>query len=166
MRLVDTILTELEREAQTTRRLLERVPEDKLGWKPHPKSMSMGELAFHIASIPGNISRLASVDTFEVGAFPTPEAKSRQELVTTLDQSLGQARDILGDMDDERLLATWNATREGKTLMSLPRIGVLRNIMLNHWYHHRGQLGVYLRMHDVPLPSVYGPTADENPFAM
>ena len=166
MRLVDTILMELEQESKATRRMLEAVPEDKLGWKPHPKSMSMGELALHLASIPGNISRLASVDNFEVGAFPTPEAKNRQELLTTLDASLGQARDLLGGMNDERLMATWNATREGKTLMSLPRVGVLRAIMLNHWYHHRGQLGVYLRMHNVSLPSVYGPTADENPFAM
>ena len=164
MRLVDSILMELEQEGKTTRKILERVPQDKLGWKPHARSMSLGQLALHIANVPANISRMASVDAFEFGNFSAAEARTTQEILSALDSSLGQARDLLGGMNDERLLATWTASRGGQTLLTLPRIGLLRAILLNHWYHHRGQLSVYLRLLDVPVPSVYGPTADDNPF--
>jgi uncharacterized damage-inducible protein DinB len=156
----------LEQEAHATRRVLERVPQAQLSWRPHPKSMSMGQLAMHIASMPGNIADLASHDTIpEPPAFVQSEAATSAELVPTLDASLAKARHILGGFDDAKLNATWKLMAGGKEIMAMPRAAVLRMIMLNHWYHHRGQMLVYLRMHDVPLPSVYGPTADENPFA-
>ena len=165
MRLVDALLVELDQEAQTTKRVLERIPDDKLSWKPHPKSFSLGQLALHIASGPGNIAAGAAQDTFEAPNFSQPEPKSRQEVLETFSKSLASAKDTLNKMDDARLMSTWSLTRNGKVLMSVPRIGFLRSILMNHTYHHRGQLSVYLRLLDVPVPSIYGPSADENPFA-
>ncbi len=165
MSLVAPILEELEREAVTTRRLLERVPDAQLGWKPHPKSMSLGTLALHMANIPGAIPRLASAEEpVSPPGFTPPEPTSTAQILEALDTSLAEARAILGTMDDEKAMGIWSMARDGKTIMSFPRIAVLRNILLNHWYHHRGQMTVYLRLLDVPLPSVYGPTADDNPF--
>ena len=166
MRMIDVILSELDQEAHATRRVLERVPQAQLSWRPHPKSMSMGQLALHIASVPGNVAELAAKDIVpEPPAFIQPEATSAAELVPMLDASLAKARQLLAGFDDAALNATWSLMSGGKQIMAMPRAAVLRMIMLNHWYHHRGQMLVYLRMHNVPLPSVYGPTADENPFA-
>ena len=166
MKMIDVILAELDQEAHATRRVLERVPQAQLTWRPHPKSMSMGQLALHIATMPGNIAELASHDTIpEPPAFIQAEAATASQLVATLDASLAKAHQILGGLDDAKLNATWKLMAGGKEIMAMPRAAVLRMIMLNHWYHHRGQMLVYLRMQDVPLPSVYGPTADENPFA-
>ena len=165
MSLAESILTELEREAVTTRRVLERVPEDRLSYKPHPKSMSLGTLALHIANIPGAIAGLASGDDMTSPPnFSPPEATSAAEILGALDASLAKARELLLAMDDERAASFWTMSNQGQTIMTLPRIAVLRNILLNHWYHHRGQLTVYLRLLDVALPSVYGPSADESPF--
>ncbi|HEV7670028.1 MAG TPA: DinB family protein [Thermoanaerobaculia bacterium] len=165
MSLTDSILSELEREAVTTRRVLERVPEDQLSYKPHPKSMSLGTLALHIAKIPGAIAGLASGDDLTSPPnFAPPEATGVAQILEALDESLAQAKTLLSAMDDERALSIWSMAVNGQNIMSLPRIAVLRNILLNHWYHHRGQLTVYLRLLDVPLPSVYGPSADESPF--
>ena len=165
MRLIDPILAELDQETSSTRNLLSRVPEDKLGWKPHPKSMSLGQLAFHVAVVPGGIAEAACLDQFELPEFKHPDPKNKKEILDSLEQSVATARQKLGALDDARLLATWTATKNGKQMMAIPRIGVIRSILLNHWYHHRGQLDVYLRLLNVPLPSIYGPTADENPFA-
>jgi uncharacterized damage-inducible protein DinB len=165
MRIADQILAELEQEAMATRRVLERVPQQHLAWRPHARSMSLGQLALHVATIPGNVARSASPDRMEAPAFAQPEAASSAELLTLLDQSLAQARELVGAMDDQRMAATWRLMSGEREIMAIPRVAFLRSVMLNHWYHHRGQLLVYLRMHDVPLPSVYGPTADENPFA-
>lgn len=166
MRLIDPILAELDQEAQTTRRVLSRVPDAHLSWRPHPKSFSLGQLALHVATIPGNIAQLASVDVLpEPPQFVQPAATSAAELVPALDASLAQARRLLDGFDDEAMSRTWRLMSGGSELMALPRTALLRMVMLNHWYHHRGQLLVYLRCHDVPLPSVYGPTADESPFA-
>jgi uncharacterized damage-inducible protein DinB len=165
MRLVDSLLMEIDQEAQTTKRVLERIPEDKLAWKPHPKSYSLGQLALHVASTPGSVAEIASQDTVEAPNFSQPEAKSRKEVLDTFSKSLESARETLKKMDDARLMSTWKLTKSGKVLMSVPRIGFIRSILMNHNYHHRGQLSVYLRMLDVPVPSIYGPSADENPFA-
>ena len=165
MRLVDPFLMELEQESKSTRRVLERVPENKLAWKPHPKSFSMGQLALHVARLPDTMAGLAMQDPFETPpVFNQAEATSRQELLDVYEASLAGAREKLGKFDDPFMMATWHATRNGIEVMAMPRIAMLRALMLNHWYHHRGQLLVYLRMHEVPLPSCYGPTADENPF--
>jgi uncharacterized damage-inducible protein DinB len=165
MRLADSILSEIDQEAQTTRRVLERVPEGKYSWRPHPKSYSLGQLALHIASAQGNVATLAAMDTVEAPVFSQAEAKSRQEVLDAFSKSLDTAKETLGKMDDARLTSMWTLTRNGEPIMSVPRIGFVRSVLLNHVYHHRGQLSVYLRMLDVPVPSIYGPSADENPFA-
>jgi uncharacterized damage-inducible protein DinB len=166
MRIVDPILGELEREAETTRRVLERVPNEKLGWKPHPKSMSLGQLAHHVATTPGGVASIVTKTEFEAPDFGNPpSAASASELLPTLDKSLGEAKAILNGFDDAAMMANWRLVRGDKEIFSAPRIGVIRSIMLNHWYHHRGQLSVYLRLLDIPVPSIYGPSADENPFA-
>jgi uncharacterized damage-inducible protein DinB len=165
MRIVDSILMEIEQEAQTTKRVLDRIPENKLAWKPHPKSYSLGQLALHIASVPGSVAAAVVPDSMEVPNFSQPEPKSRQEVLDTFNKSLESAKATLKKMDDARLTSTWSLTKNGKVLMSVPRIGFIRSILMNHNYHHRGQLSVYLRMLDVPVPSIYGPSADENPFA-
>ncbi len=166
MRIVDPILMELDQEAATTRRVLERVPTDKMAWKPHPKSMSLGQLALHIAQMPGVIAEFVAVPTFEMpGNFVQKAAGSTSEVMSALEASLKRAKEVLAGLDDQTILSTWTMKAGGKTLMSMPRLAVVRAIMLNHWYHHRGQMSVYLRELNVPVPSIYGPSADENPFA-
>jgi uncharacterized damage-inducible protein DinB len=166
MKIIDGLLAELEQEAATTRRVLERIPQDHLTWKPHPKSMSLGQLALHVATVPGLVAEFASVDTVpRPPAFVQPEAATAAELVPTLAESIAKARQILGGFDDARMGATWRLQNDGKDVMVMPRVALVRAIMLNHWYHHRGQLLVYLRLLNLSVPSVYGPTADENPFA-
>jgi uncharacterized damage-inducible protein DinB len=165
MSLVDSLLMEMDQEAKTTKRVLDRIPEEKLAWKPHPKSFSLGQLALHIASVPSGAAAAAVPDTREVPNFFQTEPKSRQEVLDTFSKSLESAKDTLKKMDDARLMSTWTLTKNGRVLMSVPRIGFIRSILMNQIYHHRGQLSVYLRMLDVPVPSIYGPSADENPFA-
>jgi uncharacterized damage-inducible protein DinB len=167
MKMIDVLLAEMDQEAQSTARVLERVPQAQLSWRPHAKSFSLGQLALHVATIPGMVSELAAQSSIpEPPRFIQAEAATAAELVPALKASLAKAREVLGGMDDAKLMETWRLMSGGKELMAMPRAAVIRMIMLNHWYHHRGQLLVYLRMHNVPLPSVYGPTADENPFAV
>jgi uncharacterized damage-inducible protein DinB len=166
MRIVDSILMELDQEAKTTRRVLERVPTDKLGWTPHPKSMTLGQLALHIAQVPGTIAGFVAGPVGEItGDFKQAAATSTADVLSALDQSLAKAKEVLNGLDDATITSMWTLKAGGKTMMSMPRLAVVRSIMLNHWYHHRGQLSVYLRELDVPVPSIYGPSADENPFA-
>jgi uncharacterized damage-inducible protein DinB len=165
MKMSSPFIDELTREAETTKRVLERVPQEKLAWKPHPKSMSLGQLALHVAQTPGQIAQLITETEREVPQFTQPEAKSRAELLTALDQSVSGAKAKLESWDDGAMMVEWKLRSGPKTIMAVPRVGMVRTIMLNHWYHHRGQLLVYLRLLDVPVPSVYGPSADENPFA-
>jgi uncharacterized damage-inducible protein DinB len=166
MKIIDALLAEVEQEAQTTRRQLERIPQEHLTWKPHPKSMSLGQLALHIATVPGNVAEIAALDVVpNPPAFQQPEAATAAELLPALTETVAKAKRALGGFDDAKMQATWRLQSNGKDLIAMPRVAVVRNIMLNHWYHHRGQLQVYLRLLNVPVPSVYGPTADENPFA-
>jgi uncharacterized damage-inducible protein DinB len=166
MPIIDSLLQELEQEAQTTKRVLERVPEGQLAWKPHPKSMSLGQLALHIATVPGGVAQMAAQAGFDAPpSFIQPSATTAAELVPALEQSIVQARQALGGMSDEQVMETWTLKNGGQVVMAMPRAALLRAIMLNHWYHHRGQLSVYLRQLNVPVPSIYGPSADENPFA-
>lgn len=166
MAIADSLVMELEREAATTKRVLERVPNDKLSWKPHPKSMSLGQLALHVAETPGVVADIASRSVHEISpaAFEQRAAGSAAELLPALEQSINKATTMLKGMDDGSAMSMWKAVRNGKEVFSAPRVGVVRTIMLNHWYHHRGQLSVYLRLLGVPVPSIYGPSADENPF--
>lgn len=165
MAMIDGLLQELEQEATTTRRVLDRVPEDQLGWRPHKKSRTLGELALHVATTPGGVATLVVQPEIEEPTFSDPSPKSKAEVLAALDESLATAKRVLGTMDDAALNATWRMKRNGREILALPRVAMLRNVMLNHWYHHRGQLSVYLRELDVPVPSIYGPSADENPFA-
>jgi uncharacterized damage-inducible protein DinB len=165
MPLIDGLLAELEDEAETTRRVLERVPDSKLTWKPHRKARTLGELALHIAMTPGAVAEFVKDSPVQAPDFADPSPKNAAEIMSTLNDSIAKAKQLLGKMDDETLLATWRMMRGDKELLAMPRIAMLRAIMLNHWYHHRGQLSVYLRELDVPVPSIYGPSADENPLA-
>jgi uncharacterized damage-inducible protein DinB len=166
MKVIDGLLAELEQEAETTRRVLERIPQAHLSWKPHPKSMSLGQLALHVATVPGSVAEVAAVDTVpEPPSFVYPEAASASELLPSLTESVAKARRTLGGFDDAKMTAMWRLQSGGRELLAMPRVAFVRAIMLNHWYHHRGQLLVYLRLLNQSVPSVYGPTADENPFA-
>ena len=165
MKAIDVLLQELEQEAHTTRRVLERVPGDQLAWKPHAKSMSLGQLALHVATVPGNVAEIAAKQSVAAPTFTQASATSAAELLPALAESVAKARRLLGGMDDAALAATWRMTRGDQEVMAVPRGALLRSVMLNHWYHHRGQLSVYLRELNVPVPSIYGPSADENPFA-
>ena len=167
MKIIDGLLAELEQEAETTRRVLERIPQAHLSWKPHPKSMSLGQLALHVATVPGNVAELAALDTIpNPPTFVQPEAVSAAELVPSLKESVAKAKRALGGFDDAKMAATWRLQSGGRDILAMPRVAFVRAFMLNHWYHHRGQLLVYLRLLDQSVPSVYGPTADENPFAV
>ncbi len=167
MRMLEPMLNELRQEAATTRRVLERVPGEKLSWKPHQKSMSLGQLALHVASIPSDLVRLAQLEEFDASQanFDPPEANSVEEILAVLNASVTAAGEYLEGLDDKAATANWRLTSRGREVFTVPRAGLLRTIMLNHWYHHRGQLSVYLRLLDVPVPAIYGRSADENPFA-
>jgi uncharacterized damage-inducible protein DinB len=166
MALNQVLLPEFDNEMATTRRVLERVPEDKLGWKPHDKSMTMAELATHLASLGGFVPAILGQDSFDLKSSPpNPDLGSRQEILATFDQRTADARKTIADATDEQLMKPWSLKMDDKALFTFPRIAVLRSFFMNHSIHHRGQLSVYLRLNDVPVPSLYGPSADENPFA-
>jgi uncharacterized damage-inducible protein DinB len=167
MRTADAFLAELNMEAETTRRVLERVPSPRLGWRPHTKSMSLGQLALHVATLPRQVAEFVTGDELDFDAAPNtpPTVGSREELLAAFTASTEYAQSYLTGLSNERAAATWRLVTGSRELFAVPRAAVLRSFLFNHWYHHRGQLVVYLRLLDVPVPSVYGPTADENPFA-
>jgi uncharacterized damage-inducible protein DinB len=165
--MIQPMLSEFREEAVITKRVLDRVPGDKLSWKPHPKSMSLGQLAIHIATVPGALAHLTRADQFDVaqGNFvPTPP-QNLEEIHTAFAQSVRDVEEYLSNMTEQAAEGSWRLKFGEKEIFSKPRVEVLRSIMLNHWYHHRGQLSVYLRLLDVSVPVIYGPSADENPFA-
>ena len=163
---IEDLLSELEQEAQTTRRVLERVPEGKLSWRPHEKARTLGQLAMHVATVPGGVAELfGGPSPAQVPQFADPPVNRAAELLPALEQSITKAKTVLGAMDQAALDETWRLMKGDREVFALPRAALFRSIMLNHWYHHRGQLSVYLKQLDVPIPSIYGPSADENPFA-
>jgi uncharacterized damage-inducible protein DinB len=160
------LLGELDHEMSGTRKTLERVPDDKLAWKPHPKSYSMGELAAHLAEMPTWASVTLEQDSFDVNppsgsTYQRPSLKSRKEILDAFDQNLASARAVLAKITDQQLMQPWSLLNAGKATMTMPKIAVFRSFILNHNIHHRAQLGVYLRLNDIPVPSLYGPSADE-----
>jgi len=165
MSIIEALQQELEVEKETTRRVLERVPGDRLSWKPHDKSMSLGQLALHVATLPGAIAEISRHSPFSMPQFTQPSATTAAELVPALEESVANAKRHLGTLDDAALTKMWRLVDGDTELFAVPIGGLFRSIMLNHWYHHRGQLSVYLRQLNVPVPSIYGPSADENPFA-
>ena len=167
MPIAQSFLAEFETQAPITRKFLERLPADKLTWKPHAKSMTLGQLAGHIATIPGRISSMAQQDSFDVlkASFVAPQPNSLAEILASFEQSVRDADQTLQGMTEEHAAGTFRLMKGDRELFNQPRSGVLRTIMLNHWYHHRGQLSVYLRLLEVPLPVIYGRSADTDPFA-
>jgi len=166
MALIDAFLEELEEEAATTRRVLERVPDAHLDWRPHPTARSLGQLAQHVAVVPGAVAEFVTTESAQAPDFSNvdPGPRSASELGPTLDDSLNRARKALRSLDDAALLGTWRLLKGDREVMALPRAKFLRSVMLNHWYHHRGQLSVYLRALGQRVPAIYGASADENPF--
>ncbi|HEV2521377.1 MAG TPA: DinB family protein [Candidatus Acidoferrales bacterium] len=165
MPIADSMLMEIDMEEKTTRRVLERIPENKLTWKPHPKAYSLGQLAMHIAVAQGRVATAAINDVHEFAPAALPDPKSCKEIMDALSASTSKAKQVVKSFDDAQMMKMWTLKRDGKVLMSVPRVGFLRAIMLNHIYHHRGQLSTYIKLLDIPVPSIYGPSADENPFA-
>ncbi len=161
---IKELLQELNQEAQATRRVLERVPKTKLEWRPHEKSMTLGQLALHVATLPGAIAELSTLASFDVNTeIPRPGARSVAELTGALERSLTKARTLLGAMDDAALASPWRMVDGDREVVTLPRGALLRSVMLNHLYHHRGQLTVYLRLTGASVPAIYGASADETP---
>jgi uncharacterized damage-inducible protein DinB len=161
------LIAELDRETPATRRLIERIPDDRLEWRPHPKSMTIAQLANHVATIPGGVARMSQLDAFDVSTRsldPAP-GESRAALLQTLESSLATATDVLARLDEASASAPWRLRFGDREIFTVPRLEMLRTMLFNHWIHHRGELVVYLRLLDIPVPVVYGRSADENPFA-
>ena len=166
MTISELLLPEFDQEMAKTRTVLERCPEEKYGWKPHAKSWDMISLASHIAKMPGWAAYMFMGDSFDiapVGAAPYKEepAGSRKELLAQFDKGVEAAREALAGATDAELLKPWSLLKGGQAIFTMPRVGALRGMILNHGIHHRGQLTVYLRLNDLPVPSIYGPSADE-----
>lgn len=166
MSIAAAILPEFDHEMANTRRTLERVPTDKFGWKPHEKSFTAGQLASHLANIPSWVSVTIGGDVFDMnptgGERPkTPAAASTEEALATFDKNVGEARQALESASDEHLMKVWTLKNAGADVLSMPRAACVRTFVLNHNIHHRAQLGLYLRLLDIPVPSIYGPSADE-----
>jgi uncharacterized damage-inducible protein DinB len=142
------------------------VPDDQLTWRPHVKARTLGQLALHVAIVPGGVAQLASTTPAQVPTFSDPSPSSTAEVLAALDDSLARARALVTAMDDAAMQETWRLVDDSnREMMAMPRAALLRSLMLNHWYHHRGQLSAYLRELSVPIPSIYGPSADESPFS-
>lgn len=166
MPIAQSLLPELDREMAGTRKTLERIPEDKFDWSPHPKSFTMVALATHIANTVGWGAITITTDSFDYappGGEPYKEetAESVAALLEIFDKGLADFRKALAGASDETLMANWSLLGSGQTVFTKPRVDCLRDMIFNHLVHHRAQLGVYLRMNDVPVPALYGPSADE-----
>jgi uncharacterized damage-inducible protein DinB len=169
MSISKTILPEFDHEMATTRRVLERIPDDKFSWKPHEKSMTLGGLATHLSNIPSwtrNTFEKDELDVAPPGAPPyrLEEKKSRDEILADFDKNVTEARAAIEAATDENWQGKWSLLMTGKTIFTLPRPAVWRGFIMSHSIHHRAQLAVYLRLLDVPVPSIYGPSADEDGF--
>jgi uncharacterized damage-inducible protein DinB len=166
-KMMEPVINEFRAEAKTTERVLKTVPNEKLSWKPHPKSLSLGQLALHIATVPGATARMLQKDEHEVNpdALRFQDPQNTEEIRNTFQQSVTDAEAFLCGLSEEQAMGRFTLKAGARKIFTEPRLGVVRMIMMSHLYHHRGQLSVYLRLLDVPVPSIYGPSADENPFA-
>jgi uncharacterized damage-inducible protein DinB len=166
MPISDSVLYEFDHEMANTRKMLERVPEDRLDFKPHPKSWHLGGLATHLSNVPSwtvFTMRQDSLDYAPPGAPPykTPEVTSKADLLATFDKNTSDARAAISESSDEQFKQPWTLLAGGQPIFTMPRLDVLRSMIMNHSIHHRGQLSLYLRLLDVPVPGMYGPSADE-----
>ena len=162
--IAESLLAEFEIQAPITCKFLERLPEDKLTWKPHEKSLTAGQLAYHLASIPGGLVRFVENNPAQAPTgFNFPQPGSRQEILDTMEESIRTVREVLPKFEDEAMTETWRMEAGGREVLAQPRGEFLRNVMFSHWYQHRGQFCVYLRLLNVPVPASWGPSADEPP---
>ena len=162
----ENLIAELEHELVSTGRLLNLVPADNLGWKPHAKAMSLGQLANHVAVIPVRYLTFAEEGLTDINTLITHHLpKSKEEFLESFKTGSEKAKVLLKNVDDKWLNKTWSLTQNGFNVFTIPTSLFVRLLVLNHLYHHRGQLSAYLRTLNIPLPSIYGPSADENPFA-
>jgi uncharacterized damage-inducible protein DinB len=169
MSISESLLPEFDYEMANTRKTLERIPDDKFDWKPHEKSFAMGSLVNHLATIPGWTQSTIEQDALDLAPPGAPPyqvvpVNSRQEALDTFDKNVAAARSAIAGASDEHLSKPWSLLAGGQTIFTMPRTAVLRGFIMNHMIHHRAQLGIYLRLNDVPVPSIYGPSADENLF--
>ncbi|CAN5532740.1 hypothetical protein BH10ACI3_BH10ACI3_18530 [soil metagenome] len=162
-RLATAFLAELDNEAKVTRNCLERVPAEKFDWKPHEKSMTMGRLAVHCAEMFGWTKETCKQDVldFATADFKPFEPASTEELLAFFDDHIAKAKIILAETSDETFMTDWTMRNGDQVYMTMPKVAVMRSFVMNHIIHHRGQLSVYLRLNDIPVPSIYGPSADE-----
>ena len=165
MSLAQSMFAEFEAQAPITRKFLERLPEDKLTWTPHVKSMSAGQLALHLARVPGGAVRFVQQNPAQAPDFSNalPQPSSLREVLSTFDESFTAVKTLLPQFDDARMQETWRMVQGDTEVLVIPRAQFLRDIMLNHWYQHRGQFCVYLRLLNVAVPASWGPSADELP---
>ena len=163
MSIAESFLPEFDQEIASTRKLLERIPDDKLDWKPHEKSMSMKELGTHISEVPKWAPAFLQATEFNMAAEAPPRTlpETSAGIIELFDTHAREARDLVVKTSDADFMVEWSLKSGDKTLFSAPRVGVFRSFVMNHMIHHRGQLTVYLRLNDVPLPAIYGPSADE-----
>jgi len=166
MPIAQTILKEFEEQAAITRKFLDRLPEDRLTWKPHEKSMTAGQLAYHLAFVPGGVIQFVQNSPAQAPDFNFPQPATKAEILKTFEDSIATVRSLLPALDDKKIQETWRLVQGDKELLALPRAQFIRDIMLNHWYQHRGQFSVYLRILNVPVPASWGPSADEPPLFM
>jgi uncharacterized damage-inducible protein DinB len=165
--IAESLLEEFEVQAPVTRKFLDRLPEDKLTWKPHEKSMTAGQLAYHLAAVPGGLVRFVESNPAQVpDSFNLPQPASRQEILEKLDESIVTVRKFLPRFEDRAMNEAWHLMALDKELLVVPRAAFLRDVMFSHWYQHRGQFSVYLRLLNIPVPATWGPSADEPPRFM
>lgn len=167
MSIAQSLFAEFEIQAPVTRRFLERLPESKLAWKPHEKSMTAGQLAYHLAVVPGSVLQFALQNPAQAPDFASfPQPSSLKEILDTYEQSISTVRSTLPSLTDSYMQETWRLVKGDKEILAAPRGLFLRDVMLSHWYQHRGQFSVYLRILGVPVPASWGPSADEPPLFM
>lgn len=159
--IAESLLAEFEAQTPVTRKFLERLPEDKLSWKPHEKSMTAGQLAYHLAFVPGGVVRIVANNPVQAPGFSFPQPASLEEVFDQFNESIVTVRKLLPAFDDSAMNEVWRMFAGDRELFSVPRATFLRDVMLNHWYQHRGQFSVYLRLLNVPVPASWGPSADE-----
>ncbi len=162
MNIAEAMIGEFSQESIGTRKMLERIPDDKLSWKPHEKSMTMGRLATHLAEIPEWAEPIVNHESFDMAAADyKPKEFSKEEVLELFDKNVQDFKKVLSGQPDEHLFQNWKLRSGDHVAVEMPRVGCLRGFVLSHGIHHRGQLSVYLRENDVPLPALYGPSADE-----
>ncbi len=166
MSIARSLLDEFEKQAPITKRFLQRLPEDKLTWKPHERSMTAGQLAYHVATVPGGVVRAAQEDVVQAPDFKFPQPASRQEILSAYEDSIATVRDLLPKFSDEAMNAIWRLRAGEVEILAQPRAEFLRDVMFSHMYQHRGQFSVYLRLLNIAVPASFGPSADEPPLFM